>query len=539
MQAAEFANATNLSEAVAALPTATLHTRFGHALMLRLAVLPLAVVVVGSGRSRARLAAATVLGAFAVAIEAAIGHVSASGSSLLVASLSFHMLAASAWLGGLIPLLLALAGERPDLAARQFSLLAVIAVATIAATSLQQASVLIGSLPALIGTDYGRMAIVKLALFMALLGLGMMNRFALTPALEAPLAVRRLRASVVIETILGLCVVLTAGQLASLPPGVHLQPDWPLHWRFRFDALTDPALPREVNNAHTALGGALLVAALGAFMRRLRWPVIGVAAVIAVLAAPHLRPLVVAAYPTSFYASPTDFDGYGIAQGAKLFTQHCVACHGVDGRGNGPLARSLDIRPADLTAKHLWTLTDGEMFWYLTHGIDAPGGGLAMPGFDQVLDSDARWMLIDFLRANNAGVTLSERGTWSHPIPAPELEAQCADGGVVTLEDLRGKVVRIVVGSSAPAAPFATIFINPGREGSGACIVSAPEIRLAYAIVAGVTPMALDGTSFMVDPAGWLRTRIRPSDPPPDLDALAMWISATPVGAPAGVGHHH
>lgn len=32
------------------------------------------------------------------------------------------------------------------------------------------------------------------------------------------------------------------------------------------------------------------------------------------------------------------------------FVNYCASCHGVDGRGNGPLAPSLKIAPSDLTA---------------------------------------------------------------------------------------------------------------------------------------------------------------------------------------------
>jgi mono/diheme cytochrome c family protein len=32
-----------------------------------------------------------------------------------------------------------------------------------------------------------------------------------------------------------------------------------------------------------------------------------------------------------------------------LYGRHCAACHGVEGRGDGPLAESLRITPADLT----------------------------------------------------------------------------------------------------------------------------------------------------------------------------------------------
>jgi mono/diheme cytochrome c family protein len=354
-----------------------------------------------------------------------------------------------------------------------------------------------------------------------------------------PLALRDLRVSVVGETVLGLCVIMAASRLASLPPGVHLQPDWPFAWRPSLNALADPGLRREVLLALGALAGAALLLVFGIAIRRVRWLSVAAAGVIAAFAVPHLGLLLVPAFPTSFYTSLTDFDSYGIAQGARLFSRNCVSCHGADGRGDGPLAHSLDIPPADLTAEHLWAHTDGEMFWYLTHGMDSPRGGLSMLGFGGVLGSESRWLLIDYLRAHNVGVALAERGGWNHPIPAPELEAVCGDGKVVALENFRSKVVRIVVGPPAPMRGLPTIFIDPSHPAEDTCVAGAPEVRLAYAIVAGTTPAVLTGSIFLVDPAGWLRVRIRPSDPSSDIEALARQIIANPIVAPARVGHHH
>lgn len=39
-----------------------------------------------------------------------------------------------------------------------------------------------------------------------------------------------------------------------------------------------------------------------------------------------------------------------VARGGPLYAAYCAGCHGVDGRGHGPVARALGQKPADLTA---------------------------------------------------------------------------------------------------------------------------------------------------------------------------------------------
>ena len=36
------------------------------------------------------------------------------------------------------------------------------------------------------------------------------------------------------------------------------------------------------------------------------------------------------------------------ASGKEMYTSYCSACHGADGKGNGPAARALKLPPADL-----------------------------------------------------------------------------------------------------------------------------------------------------------------------------------------------
>lgn len=39
-----------------------------------------------------------------------------------------------------------------------------------------------------------------------------------------------------------------------------------------------------------------------------------------------------------------------VSEGALLFERHCATCHGIDGKGKGPMAAVLLIQPTDLSA---------------------------------------------------------------------------------------------------------------------------------------------------------------------------------------------
>jgi len=79
----------------------------------------------------------------------------------------------------------------------------------------------------------------------------------------------------------------------------------------------------------------------------------------------------------------------------KRQAQHCATCHGVEGRGDGVLAASLNPPPADLTADHVDDHSDGDLFWWITYGIEQT----AMPAFGSVLTEEERWTVIHFVRS--------------------------------------------------------------------------------------------------------------------------------------------
>jgi mono/diheme cytochrome c family protein len=519
---------------------------------------------------------AVVVAAIALSVQPMLGHAGAIGGSVgatLIGSEVMHLLAAGAWLGGLLPLFItigtlpqatagalsqatvgALPHDAAATACRSFTPVGLSAVVVLGGTAILQVTELMGGVAGLFGTGYGQVALVKLALFIVLLALAALNRLALTERLAGPnpdAARRHMRASIATEAVLGAAVVITAGFLATHSPGTHEEPVWPFPWQLSLAVFAEPELRGEVIGGLVALGAAVVVAVVGVLWRRVRWPALVLAVVIAARAIPHLDLLFVEAFPTSFFTSPTEFAASAIVHGEKLYAANCVACHGTEGHGDGPAAASLPIHPADLTAQHLWAHSDGDMFWYLTHGMDAPEGGLAMPGFAGTLSSEARWDLIDYLRAHNAGESMRTTGVWQHPVPVPQFDATCADGHAVDLDDLRGRLLRIVAVSDDQAAPPAvrgvtTLLLarlHMAASDPAACVASEPQTWTAFAILSGVPDDALAGTQFLVDQNFWLRARWRPGDPgdwndPRALAAVVADIAAHPVAA-ATVGHVH
>ena len=217
------AGATSLADTLAALPVVIRATEFGHLVLGQILALAAAFLLFRRG-TRARLAAT--LAGLATALEAWHLHGAAmqAGVSPFLLTELFHVLAAGAWLGGLLPLALFVRIAPPEacaVIARRFSEFATPCVMLLAITAFLQGRVLIGSIAALVGTIYGAFALVKLSLFVALIGFAARHRWRLAPALSRaePWVAREVLArSIVKEAILGLSIVLVAAMISSLAP---------------------------------------------------------------------------------------------------------------------------------------------------------------------------------------------------------------------------------------------------------------------------------------------------------------------------------
>ena len=150
-----------------------------------------------------------------------------------------HLLAAGAWLGGLVPLGYTLSlqgrenrfGQESDLneILLRFSGMGYVAVATLTGSGLVNSWFLVGNISGLFATPYGQLLIVKLGLFAGMLALAVSNRFWIVPLLikartddpnGSTAWTARLRNHVLGEQFLGFMVLVIVSVLGTMQPAV-------------------------------------------------------------------------------------------------------------------------------------------------------------------------------------------------------------------------------------------------------------------------------------------------------------------------------
>jgi mono/diheme cytochrome c family protein len=90
--------------------------------------------------------------------------------------------------------------------------------------------------------------------------------------------------------------------------------------------------------------------------------------------------------------NPVPSDEASLAAGKAVYVKECQQCHGEKGKGDGPAAKDLKVKPKDLGEEAVTKQSDGALFWKLTEGR-AP-----MPATDKTLSETERWQVINFVR---------------------------------------------------------------------------------------------------------------------------------------------
>ena len=92
--------------------------------------------------------------------------------------------------------------------------------------------------------------------------------------------------------------------------------------------------------------------------------------------------------------NPVTADDTSLTRGQELFNINCTACHGPEGKGNGPVAAFLqNKKPIDLTGPIGVSLSDGAIFMTISNGT--PGG---MPALNENLTVRERWDVVNYVR---------------------------------------------------------------------------------------------------------------------------------------------
>jgi copper transport protein len=204
-----------------------LQTRFGRAFLWQIGVaIVVAALALLASRSR-KLELLPLLALLLLPTISAAGHARTSGALAIFLDV-FHIAAASTWVGGLAFTILALllAGEdRWPLASRavpRFSILAVVSVATLIVAGSLRGYQEVKAFHGLWDTTYGQLLLVKIALVLPLLGLGLYNNRFAVPRLKKQIASvveqrRFLRAAGTELVIMAIIVGVTA-VLVTEPP---------------------------------------------------------------------------------------------------------------------------------------------------------------------------------------------------------------------------------------------------------------------------------------------------------------------------------
>lgn len=403
-----------------------------------------------------------------------------------------HLLAAGAWLGALLPLVILLVracrdGRQEAVAAAstatlRFSVLGIWSVGTLVVTGIVNTWFLSGSVPALLGTLYGQLLLLKIALFATMIAVASVNQRRLLPQLadvatqaaRGRQTLREIARNASAEASLGFLVLGVVGVIGILPPGLHTEPRWPLP--FRFDLSEIPAGTQTVFDVAAIAFGLSLVATIVVAMRKASRALpasILLLVGFGIVGGFAMRPGIVRAYPTTFYASTQPYAAPSVTRGAPLYAQNCAVCHGSTGRGDGPLAGRLPVRPADLLEPHLFAHKPGEIFWWISYGSD----NKVMPGFADKLSPDQRWDLINFVLARAAGTLTRRAGsqistTAAFPLPNFAFEQ---NGSQTTLGELleKGPALVVLFASPAPRARLERLEkLQPRLAAAGLSVVA-------------------------------------------------------------------
>jgi len=377
-----------------------------------------------SVKSRARYMLCALIAIFPLIADAMVSHSASDGLSITnVMPYALHIIFAGVWLGGLPALLLLKYEYVKQIKNRKssfidshilkgFSAMALPVILFIVLTGIIVSDrVFDGFYAALVATPYGWLLSTKVVLLSVILVIASSIRSHWLPlfsnsndSYEIQQSAQGMQKWVRIEFFLAILLVLIATIIANYStPAKHAFIEaWPFPFRFSFAATW------KIENAAIQIWGgfAVVLAALIVLYsgRIAHWNLkrlIAISAMLTILGLSiALPPLTIEAYPETYLKSPVPYDTISIAYGAELYVEHCVDCHGYQGKGNGIKSRTLSTMVPDmLTEPHTVEHTPGDFYYWISNGIKDTD----MPGFKDQLFEDDRWDLVNYVYALSRG----------------------------------------------------------------------------------------------------------------------------------------
>ena len=356
------------------------NTQVGHIWLTRISLALLLVAAVFylkfSKRSRWRYLLCGSFAALPLIAGSFASHIAAEEFSVIAMLLyALHIILAGIWLGALPAFLILMfvyiknennkKADNLDIQTlTRFSRIAFPVMLLILATGIFVADRTFDDrYAALVATPYGWLLDAKLVLLAIILMIAakvrsnLMPKFVQNESVESSITTAsRIRKWVRIEFVFALGLLLFATILSNTTPAKVASIDhWPFSFRLSFDAtwgVTSVMLQFWIGVAIFFM--ACVAIQLGRvrqwnFKRLVFIPLTLMITSFAVA----LPPIAIEAYPETYRRTPVPFDAVSIANGAMLYKENCVTCHGPQGKGNGILSRTMSTMLPDMLVEQI------------------------------------------------------------------------------------------------------------------------------------------------------------------------------------------
>ncbi len=105
--------------------------------------------------------------------------------------------------------------------------------------------------------------------------------------------------------------------------------------------------------------------------------------------------------------NPIKPDSISVERGKKAYFQYCSSCHGAKAMGDGPVAASLNPKPANLVVMS-GGHPDGDFAWKIANGRGS------MPAWKSLLNENQIWDLVNYIQQLNPNGKLMDMSKMDH-----------------------------------------------------------------------------------------------------------------------------